>query len=283
MDISFVVLHYRTDEDTISCVDSIEKLCGKKDIVVVDNGSGNGSFEKVKKHYGVKDNIFYIENEKNLGFASGNNVGYSFAKEHLHSGIIVVTNNDTIFNDPDFIKKLQLDISKYKFDVAGPDILSLANNEHQNPVPTKTYSKKEIDKQIIRYLSLYIASRIGLYDILRKKVSHATKVNVPNTNWKNVQRNTMLHGATMIFNKRYVENEKYAFRPGTFLYLEENILYDYCNKKGYNTLYLPDLKVTHKEDSSTNSLFTDRKKEKKKREFIFKNIIKSFIVYRKQK
>lgn len=287
MNISFVILHYRTDEDTISCVRSIEKLQGEKNIVIVDNGSKNGSFEKVRNYCKDNKSIYYIQNEKNLGFASGNNKGYTFAKQQLHSDIIVITNNDTIFSDTDFIKKLQLDMERYEFDIAGPDILSLANGEHQNPVAPKRYTRKEIDYQIMRYTALYIVSRIGIYDLLRKKANHKSNNFSLKTEYKEIQKNTMLHGATIIFNKRYIDSEEYAFRPGTFLYLEENLLYDYCCQKGYSTIYLPNLQVLHKEDSSTNSLFTDsrekRKFDKKKREFIFRNMINSLIVYRRQK
>ena len=45
----------------------------------------------------------------------------------------------------------------------------------------------------------------------------------------------------------------------------------------YKLIYDPDIKVFHKEDSSTSSLFTA---SKDKRDFVFSNMVKSLKVYR---
>ena len=55
-------------------------------------------------------------------------------------------------------------------------------------------------------------------------------------------------------------------------------LYRYCMSHNYKMVYTPELHVLHKEDSSTSSMFNS---DRKKREFVFKNMIKSLKVYRK--
>ena len=75
----FVVLHYKTYEETKETIESILSLPQEgRDvaIVVVDNASHNFSYEKLMEEY--KDNgiVSFIKNEKNLGFSGGNNVGY---------------------------------------------------------------------------------------------------------------------------------------------------------------------------------------------------------------
>ena len=62
MNFCFVILHYRTADDTIECIESIEKLNGVFNIVIVDNASNNGSIEEVEKLVGNRQNIYIIKN-----------------------------------------------------------------------------------------------------------------------------------------------------------------------------------------------------------------------------
>ena len=103
----FVVLHYKTAEDTIECIKSIENLEDKSFIVVIDNASNNGSIEEVEKVFQKYHNIHIIKNESNLGFAEGNNVGFDYAKNSVKAKFIVVLNNDIIIQDRKFIKKVE--------------------------------------------------------------------------------------------------------------------------------------------------------------------------------
>ena len=58
MNYCFVILHYKTEKDTIECINSIKKLSGNYSIVVVDNASNNGSIEAVENELmGVKTSI----------------------------------------------------------------------------------------------------------------------------------------------------------------------------------------------------------------------------------
>jgi len=75
-------------------------------IIVVDNGSDDGSYERLKK---IKlDGVSYeiIETGKNLGYAGGNNVGIRHAINHGADFILVVNNDVTVDMDifSNFIK-----------------------------------------------------------------------------------------------------------------------------------------------------------------------------------
>jgi GT2 family glycosyltransferase len=112
--IAYVILHYVTAKDTIECIKSIENLQTdyETSIVVVDNASGNDSLEEVKEITSNYNNITYIKNEKNLGFAKGNNVGFRYAKYELNADFIILLNNDTVIEQPDFSEKI---VQKYEF------------------------------------------------------------------------------------------------------------------------------------------------------------------------
>ena len=274
---SFVILHYKSYIDTIECVNSILELDYKKvSIVIVDNASKDGSLNKIIEEFGGNKNIHIIENDRNLGFASGNNTGYIYAKEKLDAKFIFVCNNDLVFNQKRFISNVEKIYAKTKAHIIGPDIESLADGIHQSPMKGALMNFKEINKEIFRYKTLLFLSKIGVYDFLKNNKKSTTAIDVGDK--KNIfQKNVVLHGAMLIFTPLYVEKEDQAFRSGTFLYMEEDILYTYAQWKKYTMVYTPQLHVYHKEDSSTNATFNS---SKRKREFIFKNMIKSLKVYK---
>src|SRR5665648_138519 len=148
--ISFVILHYLAFQDTIECIDSIisnyDRLC--YEIVVVDNYSNNGSQEKLEIYYSGQNNIYFLKMGYNSGFAKGNNYGYQYAKKYLKPNYIILLNNDTILNQKDFLIKIDEIYQSAKFDILGPDIVSLSNNLHQNPMALFGINKENLGETI---------------------------------------------------------------------------------------------------------------------------------------
>lgn len=273
----FVILHYLTYKDTIECINSIIKNVDDKNdysIVVVDNFSNNGSIEKVKKFFKKNENIYFIENKVNLGFAKGNNVGYEFCKEKLKCNVILILNNDIILKSKNILKQINIDIENYNSAVIGPDIESLVDGGHQNPMKNEYLSKKIIKKNIIKYKFLRLINFFGLYNVLKKGSRRKGQTKIESKYKSEYLLNCTLHGSFLIFTNKFINNMKYAFYPDTFLYNEELILKKICEEKKYKTLYDPNIKVLHKEDSSTNVL--TQNSNRKKREFVFKNLIDSY-------
>ena len=91
MDLSIIIINYKTKAVTAACLASISKSKDKlnKEVIVVDNGSADGSIDYLKKRFsGVK----VYDSGTNLGFAGGNNFGF-----RRSSGKYVwLLNSDTI-------------------------------------------------------------------------------------------------------------------------------------------------------------------------------------------
>ena len=276
MNFCFVILHYRTSNDTIECIKSIQKLEGDYKIVIVDNASQNGSIERIEALFANNDEIVIIKNTKNLGFAAGNNIGYAYARTQIKANMIAVLNNDIVIKQKDFINRIFELYRNSQFHIAGPDIVSLVDGHHQSPVVEKINSISKANKELFKYRILRIINKIGLYELMtRQPKKELNKISVADP--MRYQENVILHGSFVIFSPMYVSEEECAFRPDTFMYMEEPILYEYCMLKNYKTLFDPSIVIYHKEDSSTNSLYNA---EYAKREFVFKNMIRSLKIYR---
>ncbi|BDS57870.1 TPA: glycosyltransferase family 2 protein [Streptococcus pneumoniae] len=276
MNFCFVILHYRTSNDTIECIKSIQKLEGDYKIVIVDNASQNGSIERVEALFANNDEIVIIKNTKNLGFAAGNNIGYAYARTQIKADMIAVLNNDIVIKQKDFINRIFELYRNSQFHIAGPDIVSLVDGHHQSPVVEKINSISKANKELFKYRILRIINKIGLYELMtRQPKKELNRISVADP--MRYQENVILHGSFVIFSPLYVSEEECAFRPDTFMYMEEPILYEYCMLKNYKTVFDPSIVIYHKEDSSTNSLYNAAYA---KREFVFKNMIRSLKIYR---
>lgn len=97
-----IILNWNGIKDTLECLESIYQIQYDNFIVVVvDNGSNDDSCIKIKNNYPT---LKLIENDSNLGFAEGNNVGIRYALDH-GADYVFLLNNDTIV-DPQIITEL---------------------------------------------------------------------------------------------------------------------------------------------------------------------------------
>ncbi|OGG26786.1 hypothetical protein A2960_01285 [Candidatus Gottesmanbacteria bacterium RIFCSPLOWO2_01_FULL_39_12b] len=113
--IFLVILNFNGKEDTVKCLKTIHLLEDKSyylNTLIVDNGSRTDEITGLKsflndpvnkKNFHFK-NILLIENQKNLGFAAGNNVGIRYALNH-EAEYVLLLNNDTKV-EMNFLKNL---------------------------------------------------------------------------------------------------------------------------------------------------------------------------------
>lgn len=129
-----VVLNWRGADDTIVCLQSLFELQGADfRIVVCDNASGDGSYERIRnwllahadRHEYLRRNplreltreqaerlspssprgLYLVQVGANLGYSGGNNVGIRLALTHLQTEFVWLLNNDTAV-EPDSLHHL---------------------------------------------------------------------------------------------------------------------------------------------------------------------------------
>ena len=96
--ISLVILGYQNfDRVTRPCLESLAHWFNDTEIevIVVDNGSTDGSAEKTRLWCAQYTRLTCLLSETNLGFAGGMNWGAS----HAHGKWLFLVNNDTLFPD----------------------------------------------------------------------------------------------------------------------------------------------------------------------------------------
>ena len=90
--ISIVILNYNAEKFLDECISSIYKTEKVNfEIILVDNASSNKSYREYTQKF---PEIKLIENEQNLGYCEGNNVGIRASKGEF----VVILNPDTIVN-----------------------------------------------------------------------------------------------------------------------------------------------------------------------------------------
>lgn len=258
MRLCYVVLHYQNIGVTKDCIRSLLKIKGEgSQIVVVDNASPNKSGLQLKNIFGNDNDIHVIINDSNTGFAKGNNIGFLYAKQHLHADNIVVMNSDVIIEQVDFENKIFELNKKRSVHIIAPDIKTL-DEKHQNPFRINRVRNYTILRACAFYSLWIITMKIPMFNkvflkninqIMRKKISKGNFVN-------DCKGNIIPHGSCLIYTEKYVNEEDIAFLPITFLFHEEDILYEYASSKGYVILYSPTIRVNHLEDASINEITT---------------------------
>lgn len=104
MKIAIILVNWNQAKITIRCVESLLQNTRTEStftyrVIIVDNNSQEESIRLLEHYLATKNSttpIHLIKNNRNAGFAGGNNVGIRYAMEHHQSNYIWLLNNDII-------------------------------------------------------------------------------------------------------------------------------------------------------------------------------------------
>ena len=233
MKLSIILLNFNGLGDTLTCLDSIRKL--KLDstgiqIIVIDNFSSDGSQEALPE---VKD-IVFIQNQDNLGYAGGNNVGIKYALRRDADAVLIL-NNDTIV-DPKLVLNL---VAAFKQgDLISPKIYFAKGFEFHK----SRYKQRESGKVV-----WFAGGEIDWENVIGK---HMGVDEVDRGQFAKRKEITFATGACMMV-KREIFEKVGLFDEKYFLYLEDM---DFCvriKSAGFRIIFEPEAIVWHKNASSS--------------------------------
>lgn len=90
VDVSVIIVNFNGRHWLENCLTAVRaQLAGKEEVILVDNGSDDGSIEFVREEF---PDVRLLALDRNVGFAGGNNAGAGVAS----GGILAFLNNDTV-------------------------------------------------------------------------------------------------------------------------------------------------------------------------------------------
>lgn len=273
MKTALIILNYNNYEDTINCIESVEKYnTSPIKYIIVDNGSTRSNTIQTLDKYLSKrfsnEYILYNENETpkgilpkvcllssqtNDGYAQGNNKGLTLAYADEEIDKIMILNNDILFIE-DILDRLIYQLNNLpQCAIVSPILYKKDMYELDHNCARLNHSNWEI---INTYMMLYkdcfgyITRQNNKRYILLNHSEYATK------NYIEIE---LPSGSCMLMNKSFIKSIN-SFDPHTFLYFEENILYKKTSKLGLKNYLIPSCKCIHLGASSTkktSSIFID--------------------------
>ncbi len=212
-----VVLTWNGKEDTVACLDSLERLTYPNfKIIVVDNASNDGTSNEIQRKF---PNTELIVNNSNLRFAGGNNVGIKRAME-LGAEYILLLNNDTVVEKDFLLKLVAVADAEQTIGMVGPKIYY-----YDNP-------------KTIWYAG-------GKIEWWKGWISHIGVREMDTGQYDNVRETDYITGCCLFVKRQVIQqigllDEKY------YIYGEDT---DWCikaSRAGFKLLYVPEAIIWHK-------------------------------------
>jgi GT2 family glycosyltransferase len=227
-----VILNYRTADMTLRAAQSacvaMKNVPGA--IVVVDNDSRDGSFEKMRDAVATWefDRIRVVASPRNGGFGAGNNYGMAQALPDGSPPDFVYLLNSDAFPDPNAIEVLR------DYMVAHPECgITGSYIEGEDGVPHTTAFR------FPTVLSEFEnAARTGV--ITRMLENHVVALPTPD----HACKIDWTPGASFMMRRKMID-EVGSFDEGYFLYFEETDLCLRAQRQGWETHFVPESRIMH--------------------------------------
>jgi hypothetical protein len=248
--VSVIVLNWNGKHFLEKCLDSLlNQDYTNFEVLLVDNGSTDGSVEFVKEKFGKNTNLKVIALKKNYGFSKGNNIGIKYAQ----GDYVIILNNDTVVKPNWLIELVSVMESDAKIGAAQSRLLSLAD-------------KRTIDSagDFVDYYGLSIRRGSwgeedkGQYDRIEEIFS--------------------ARGAALIVRSKILV-EIGAFDADFFLSYEDMDLYWRIRLNGYKIVFVPKSRVYHIGGATTiSSSVNVFHNEKNRLSTLLKNMPRKYLV-----
>ena len=262
--VAVIILNWNGFKDTLECLESLyQNTYPNYAVIVVDNASSDDSLKKIrqyckgkievkstfftylksnkpikiteytlaesKKRTYVHSDMVIIKNDKNYGFAEGNNIGIRYAMNNLNPDYVLLLNNDTVV-DSGFLREL-IEVSR--------------SNSNIGFVSPKTYYYNFDNRNDIIN---FAGGSLNMF----KGQSQSIGVNeIDNGQYDEIKTVEYGEGSCLLVKKEVLEKIG-IFDTRYFAYWEEADLCIRGYKAGYMSVYVPKAKIWHKISASTD-------------------------------
>ena len=222
--VSIVVLNWNGLEDTLACMESLGELDYPAfDVLLVDNGSTDGSGGALQSRYASDPKVEILRNRANLGFAEGNNVGIRRGLEK-GSDYILILNNDTVVHPQALTALVRVAQTDPKMALLGPKV-------YYKDDPQRLYSS--FDR-----VSLWWMSALP-----------TTGGQMDRGQFQQIREVDNLVGCALLVRGTAIQDVG-LLDPDYFAYYEEVDWSYRMRQKGYKVVFVPDAVIYHKGGAS---------------------------------
>jgi len=147
MDVSIIIVNWNTKEYLLQCLGSIYQFVKglEKEVIVVDNGSIDGSMVAARKRF---PETMFIENQINLGFAEANNQALSLSKGKY----ILLLNPDTRMKEGNIESLLSFMDSHPEAGIVGAQLLNPDGSKQNSIANFPSLATELLNKSLLRWL-----------------------------------------------------------------------------------------------------------------------------------
>lgn len=221
--VSIIILNYNGLTDTIECLESLKKITYPNyDTIVVDNDSAGDDVKVLREKYG--NYLHIVENDKNYGFAGGNNIGMRYALTNSNPDYLLLLNNDTIV-DPEFVTEM------VKVTESDPAIGAAVAKIYLYHKPNRFEA---------------VGSKINMW---RGQCFRIGWMRKDTEQYEKLRELDAAAANSLLITKGVIQNVGF-FDESYFIYLDDA---DYCvrvRRAGYKIVYVPKAKIWHKVGAS---------------------------------
>lgn len=213
--ISIVILSWNTKKLLKNCLESLKDL--KVEIIVVDNGSTDGSVEMLKKIQAQKTDLKTIFNQKNLGFSVANNQGIKIAK----GDYLLLLNSDTVVKGQAPLEMAEFLTKHAKVGALGCRLLNIDGSPQPSAGPFPD----------LWVTSVMLFAEHWLGSLVRSSFSKVKEVD-----W--------VMGAALMVSREAIKKAG-LMDEGLFMYMDE---VEWCyriKKAGFKVMFYPGAEVIH--------------------------------------
>jgi GT2 family glycosyltransferase len=250
--ISVVIVNWNASADLAECLESLRaQTSPAAQVIVVDNGSTDGSAEMVRRRF---PEVHLLEPGANLGFAQACNLGIEAATGEW----IAILNNDAVA-EPAWLAELEAAVHR-----GGPELGSLQSRVLFKQKPDRTNSTG-----IVLFRNGHARDRD--FDVLARPEDHEEPIFCPTAS-------AALYRRAMLDELRLPSG---YFDGGFFMYMEDVDLGWRARLAGWESLYVPTSIVKHVFQGSSakrGSSFVELQCDKNRLRTILKNASIPFLL-----
>lgn len=233
--VSIVILTWNGLKLVLELLKDINKLETKglnAETIVVDNGSTDGTQEKLRGYKLQNMPFKLIRNKENLGFAEGNNVGMREATKR-GADYVLLLNNDVILPKNLLVQLIKVAKDDKKIGLLAPKMYFAKGYEFHK----ERYSKKDLGKVI-----WYAGGKIDWNNIYS---SNKGVDEIDKGQYDKQKETDVVNGACALIRKEVIEDIGYLDKK-LFLYWEDADYSQRARKKGWKVVYTPRTHLWHK-------------------------------------